>query len=39
VYVQNVADEIGIQEWASQSNVWLTEHRQLGLQVRFRPEF
>jgi len=37
-YVQNILDEIGIQEWAY-SNVWLTEHRQFGLQVRYRPEF
>ena len=37
-YVQNIADKIGIQEWAYQSVVWLTEHRQSGIQVRYRPD-
>lgn len=36
-YVQNILDEIGIQEFAY-ANVWLTEHRQIGVQFRWRPD-
>lgn len=36
-YVQNILDEIGIQEFAY-GNVWLTEHRQMGVQFRWRPD-
>ena len=36
-YVQNALDEIGIQEFAD-NNVWLTEHRQIGVQVRWQPQ-
>ena len=36
-YVQNLLDEIGIQEYAFDWG-WLTEPRQIGVQVRFRPQ-
>lgn len=36
-YVQNVFDDIGIQEYAFGVG-WLTEHRQVGVQFRWRPE-
>ena len=35
-YVQNLRDEIGIQEFAYEVG-WVTEPRQIGLQVRWRP--
>lgn len=37
-YVQNLMDEIGIQEFAYEVG-WLTEARQIGLQVRWNPSF
>ena len=36
-YVQNLFDEIGIQEYAYDWG-WLTEPRQIGIQVRYRPQ-
>ena len=36
-YVQNVLDEVGIQEYAFDWG-WLTEPRQVGVQVRWRPQ-
>ncbi|MDE0444999.1 MAG: TonB-dependent receptor [Gammaproteobacteria bacterium] len=36
-YVQNVFDEIGIQEYAFDWG-WLTEPRQIWIQVRYRPQ-
>lgn len=36
-YVQNLLDEIGIQEYAFDWG-WLTEPRQMGIQVRYRPQ-
>ncbi|MDA0791150.1 MAG: TonB-dependent receptor [Proteobacteria bacterium] len=39
VYVQNVLDEIGITEFVDCcSGGWLSEPRQVGLQVRWRPD-
>ena len=37
-YVQNLFDEIGIQEYAFDWG-WLTEPRQTGVQIRYRPQF
>lgn len=36
-YVQNLFNEIGIQEYAFDWG-WLTEPRQMGIQVRYRPQ-
>ena len=39
-YVQNVLDEVAIQDIGQQGfSAWLTEQRQIGLQVRYRPKF
>ena len=43
-YVQNVLDEIGLQEFipvniGSPAMGWLTEPRQFGVQIRWRPQF
>ena len=40
-YVQNVLDEVAIQDIGPLGTIqaWLTEHRQIGLQIRYRPQF
>lgn len=40
-FVQNVLDEIAVQDMGPGGDLqaWLTEHRRIGLQVRWRPEF
>ena len=37
-YVQNIADEIRLRKYAFDWG-WLTEPRQIGLQIRYKPEF
>ena len=40
-FVQNILDEIAVQDMGPGGDLqaWLTEHRRIGLQVRWRPEF
>ena len=45
VYVQNVLNKVGLQEWIPTSTVGqpamarLTESREFGVQIRWRPQF
>ena len=40
-YVQNILDDVAIQDIGPLGTIqaWLTEQRQIGLQVRYRPQF
>ena len=40
-FVQNILDEIAVQDMGPGGDLqaWLTEHRRIGVQVRWRPEF